>query len=299
MEPPAVGKYPTEVFGHPYGEFSAGGDAAAHLEAEHCPFIGERCKKARKGDNNVRLGTCSVGYHGYGGGKWVPNVICPYRLHVPEVFATVSGMAFGDSPVRRFDEVKMCVGKFDFVLAKCTNGVVDDFCALEMQTGDTTGSPWDAVVDLKRHGRYTSKSYNYGMNMAHQYQKTAMVQMYKKGRVMESWKKHIVMVLQDTGLEFLRRSPASDTSGLVENADMDLDRHGKFIHFLPFTMSWRGDRWMPTIVGAYDIDAIGVANILGAPPSGRIDKIDEFVAYLNSRLGGSVPVERRPQPGRG
>lgn len=272
-------------------EFSSGGDAAAHLEAEHCPFIGERCRKQRKSDSSVRLGTCSAGYHSHGDAGWVPGVICPYRLHVQEVFATVGRMMFGDSPVRRINEVKMCVGQFDFVLAKCANGEVDDFCALEIQAGDTTGSPWGAVEDLKRHGRYMSNSYKYGMNMAHQYQKTAMVQMYKKGRVMESWKKHIVMVIQDIGLEFLRRSPASDTSGLVENAGMDPDQNGKFIHFLPFSMSWRGDRWVPTITGAYDTDSTGVASILGAPPSGRIDRIDEFVSYLNSRLGESVPVE--------
>lgn len=297
MEPPAIGKYPTEVFGHPYSEFSSGGKAVEHLNSEHCPFIGERCRKARKSDNEVRLGTCSVGYRSRGSTDWAPSVICPYRLHVPEVFATVGRMAFGDAPVRRLDEVKMCVGQFDFVLAKCTNGSVDDFCALEVQTGDTTGSPWSAVVDLKEHGKYASESYDYGLNLAHQYQKTAMVQMYKKGRVMESWKRHIVMVLQDIGIEFLRSSPASDTSGLVENADMDLDRNGMFIHFLPFTMLWRDSRWVPTITGAYDIDAIGVANILGSPPSGRTEKIDEFVEYLNSRLGESVPVERRHQPG--
>ena len=295
MDEPQIGRYPTEVFGHAYSEFSAGGEARAHLEAEHCPFIGGRCKKVRKSDPDTRLGTCSVGYDG-GRGAWTPSVICPYRLHVPGIFDTVRRMAFGDAPALRLAEVPMCVGTFDFVLARCDGGRVEDFCALEMQAGDTTGAPWDAVADLKDHGRYRSAKYEYGLNMARQYQKTAMQQMYKKGRVMESWRKHIVMVLQGTGIEYLRRSPASDASGLVENSGMDMGNSGKFIHFAPFTMSWSGGRWEPAITGMYDTDSAGVANLLGAPPSGRPEKLEEFVAYLNSRLGDSVPVERRSQP---
>ena len=185
----------------------------------------------------------------------------------------------------------MCVGTFDFVLAGCDGGRVGDFCALELQAGDTTGTPWRGVTDLGEHGRYMSAKYKYGLNMAHQYQKTAMQQMYKKGRVMESWKKHIAMVLQDIGIEYLRRSPASDVSGIVENSGMDMGNSDKFIHFAQFSMSWSGDRWEPVITGTYDTDSAGVASILGAPPSGRPDNLDEFVSYLNSRLGDSVPVE--------
>ena len=293
MDEPEIGKYPTEVFGHAYSEFSAGGEARAHLEDEHCPFIEGRCKKVRKSDPNTRLGTCSVGYGGGRGGRgaWTPSVICPYRLHVPGIFDTVRRMAFRGAPARRLAEVPMCVGTFDFVLARCDDGRVEDFCALELQAGDTTGTPWDAVVDLKEHGRYRSAKYEYDLNMAHQYQKTAMQQMYKKGRVMESWQKHIVMVLQDTGIEYLYRSSASDASGLVENGGMDLGNSDKFIHFAPFTMSWLGDRWEPTITGVYDTDSAGIANLLGAPPSGRPEKLEEFVAYLNSRLGDSMPVK--------
>jgi len=291
VKEPEIGRYPTEVFGHPYGEFLAGGEARIHLEDEHCPFIGGRCKKIRKSDPDTRLGTCSVGYGGGGDSPWVPGVICPYRLHVPGIFDAVRRMAFGDAPARRLDEVKMCVGTFDFVLTRCNSGRVEDFCALELQAGDTTGTPWHGVTDLREHGRYMSATYKYGLNMAHQYQKTAMQQMYKKGRVMESWKKHIVMVLQDIGIEYLRRSPASDASGIVENSSMDMGNSDKFIHFAPFSMSWSGDQWEPVITGMYDIDSAGVANILGAPPPGRPEKLDEFVAYLNSRLVDSVPVK--------
>ena len=290
MDEPEIGKYPTEVFGHAYSEFSAGGEARAHLEDEHCPFIEGRCKKVRKSDPNTRRGTCSVGYGG-GRGAWTPSVICPYRLHVQGIFDTVRRMAFRGAPARRLDEAPMRVGTFDFVLARCDDGRAEDFCALELQAGDTTGTPWDAVVDLKEHGRYRSAKYEYDLNMAHQYQKTAMQQMYKKGRVMESWQKHIVMVLQDTGIEYLRRSSASDASGLVENGGMNLGNSDKFIHFAPFTMSWLGDRWEPTITGVYDTDSAGIANLLGAPPSGRPEKLEEFVAYLNSRLGDSMPVK--------
>ena len=95
---PGRGKRP-----HWNGRGLFGCDAAVHLNAESCPPIGKRRRRAGKVDSGARPGTCSAGYRGHGGADGVPSAICPHRPHVLEVFATVGRMALGDSPVRRFD----------------------------------------------------------------------------------------------------------------------------------------------------------------------------------------------------
>lgn len=175
MDEPRMGRYPTELFGHPYTEYTSPGKAREDMVVQYCPFLDSECTKFRKSKPSVKIGTCSLGMSGDRGRTWHPSVTCPERLRTEEVFRSLKCMVFGDSPVHVVPETNMSRGSFDFVFVKCDkDGEIDDFCCVEFQANGTTGTPWDGVMDIKRHGRYMKSKYKYNFNLANQYQKTMM-----------------------------------------------------------------------------------------------------------------------------
>ena len=205
---PQIGKYPTELFGHPYTAYTSRDKSAiSDMHDQRCPFIDKECIKFRKSNPEQKIGTCSLGLslrsitkgHEVG---FAPCVVCPHRLDAGGLMQNLKHMVFGGRPVKVVDEVDMNGGKFDHVLIHCgPKDTIKDFCCVEFQTSGTTGTPWNAVVDIKSRGRYTKDAYPYDFNHANQYQKTMMQQVFKKGRVTETWKKHLLILLQDTGLK--------------------------------------------------------------------------------------------------
>jgi len=109
-------------------------------------------------------------------------------------------------------------GYVDYVaITKDKQGNITDFLCVEIQAAGTTGSPYPAVSDIIQHGKYTKKSYNFGINWANQYSKTMMQQVYKKGKIISHWKRKIVFVVQDIGIDYLKNH--CDTSRLFSSRD--------------------------------------------------------------------------------
>ena len=281
-------------------------DALDDMAEQRCPFIGKECIKFRKSSPEQKIGTCSLGLslHTITNGResgFAPCVVCPHRLNVEGLLRDLKCMAFGDLPVKIVNEVSMNGGVFDHVFVKCGEGYsIDDFCCVEIQTSGTTGTPWEAVVEMKEHGRYTNDSYPYNFNHANQYQKTMMQQVFKKGRVTESWKKHLLVLLQDTGMKYLQHSSTSDMSALKKNEQGRFNPDGPYIHFVTFTMKWTASSWNPTLVDVYDTDSDGVIGMLGALPECPDEKLSEFSNGLRNKLSaGAKTLERfNPRFGR-
>jgi hypothetical protein len=124
------------------------------------------------------------------------------------------------------------VGFVDYVGARMQKSTskITDFICVELQAAGTTGTPWKAFQDHKRLKRFTQDAYNFGINWANEFAKTMMQQAYKKGLIIERWKKHIIFVIQDIGLKYLEGN--YDTSGLREANDADA------IHFCTVNMAW-------------------------------------------------------------
>ena len=258
------------------------------MENQRCPFINDECVKFRKSAPDVKIGTCSLGMK-YNDG-FVPSVTCPHRLEVPSVFRTIKQIAFGDEQVSLIREANMGIGSFDYVLVLCDGSEIRDFCCVEVQTNSTIGTPWIAVQDIKERGRYSRNAYPYNFNWAHQYQKTMMQQIYKKGRVIDKWKKHLIVVLQDVGLEYLKRSETSDMSGLIENPDMKLIDSKRRIHFATFEMRWAVDHWIPSITRLYDASVRDVANMMGTNWEGDAG-LSDFIKRLQTKLGRATTIQ--------
>lgn len=274
---PVIKKYPTEIFGHPFCDKSI--LAKEHLKSQHCPYIEDECKKPRKSEPHIKIGTCSVGYKGSFQKKYSPVIICPHRLREQIVFDTIRELYLHHwkRAPEWVMEVDMGVGgNVDYVaVLRDELGEVRDFLCIEFQAAGTTGSPWKAILELKQHGKYLSNSYKYGINWANEFMKTMMQQVYKKGKIVHHWNRRIVFVVQDLAIDYLKS--AVDTADLREANDDDE------IHFVTFKMSWETDRWVLKKDAAYSTNLEGINRILGGSHADGFPTEEEFMGKIYSK----------------
>lgn len=188
-------------------------------------------------------------------------------------------MLNGDKVIEWVSEVSLgAAGSVDYVAVKldASGTSVEDFLCVEFQAAGTTGTPWLAVLDFKDSRSFSKSSYKYGINWANEFVKTMMQQVYKKGRVIQSWNRKIIFVVQDVAIEYLRS--AVDTSGLRGARDDDP------IHFLTFGMDWQnGVGWKLTHNGSYSTDLAGVNRILGGAMAEDFPTEETFKSHIYSK----------------
>ena len=94
---PEIYKYPTELFGYPYTEFVKNNENAMKgMNEQYCPYLESKCKKFRKSNPDVKIGTCSLGYKGPMS-ESIPVVICPHRIEINSVFEDIKNTIFPDN----------------------------------------------------------------------------------------------------------------------------------------------------------------------------------------------------------
>lgn len=273
---PQVGRHPTEIFGYPYVD--RGDDAERALAGQICPFLDDICKKPRKSEPEVKVGVCSLGYRGRFLEAFRPIIVCPHRfLANNEVFGAIEQLYLPDAAgaIQWVSEVSLGVGgSVDYVAVKldAVGQAVEDFVCVEFQAAGTTGTPWAAVQEFKANRAFSRSSYPYGINWANEFLKTMMQQVYKKGRVVESWGNgnKLVFVVQDVAIEYLQS--AVDTSGLRDANDNDA------IHFATFGMEWDADaeRWRLAYRGAVSTDTEGINRIIAGAETREFPTEDDF-----------------------
>jgi len=277
VEPP-LKKYPAEYFGFPYTERTK---EIEELRAkQHCPFLDVECKKPRKSQPEVKIGVCTLGYRPDFSKNFHPVIICSYRFQVPSVFEAIEKNYLPNSKSADLvwvPEVSIGVGgSVDYVLAK--RNKLDEFICVETQAAGTTGTPWEAVQEYRKTGTFSRESYGVGINWANEFVKTMMQQAYKKGLIVESWRKKIVFALQDIGLEYMNKN--NDTGGLHDPKDEDP------IHFCIFKMVWSDakKRWDPIFQRRMSTDTDGVRRILGGAPEGAFLSSSDFVENVRKTM---------------
>lgn len=200
------------------------------------------------------------------------------------VFATIERLYIlnGNRTVQWVSEVSIgTAGSVDYVAVKLdvVGTAVEDFLCVEFQAAGTTGTPWPAVLDFKENRSFSRNSYDYGINWANEFVKTMMQQVYKKGRVIQSWNRKIIFVVQDVAIEYLHS--AVDTSGLRDANDNDP------IHFVTFGMEWQGGTgWKLVHNGSYSTDLAGVNRILGGAMVEDFPTEETFKSNVYSKLIG-------------
>ena len=281
MEEPEFTQHPTEIFGYAFTNLTL--EAQTARNNQFCPFLDGECRKPRKSEPEVKVGVCSVGYKGNSLKKLTPVIVCPHRLQEKVVYDTIEKLYFGiltdDYQIKWASEVSCGVaGSIDYVAAKMKRGIIEDFICVELQAAGTIGSPWQGVLDFKQTGRFKQQRYKYGINWANEFLKTMMQQVYKKGMVVEHWKKKIVFVIQDVGLSYIQSS--TDAGDLRDATDEDA------IHFCMFKTAWDEslNAWQLKFHRRVSTNTEGVRKMLAGPRVDKLPTITEFQDKISERF---------------
>lgn len=270
-----------ELYGIPTESLLESSDWRRLVDQQQCPYLGRTCLKTRKSYPEASIGTCSVLY----GRSQKKMVICPHRfLERRQVFVDCIHLLTLHEPGNELhicQEVAIPGGSVDYFLVSARNGKVRDFVGIELQSLDTTGTVWphrqrflaehglvDAEVKLP-----TSKPFGMNWKMT---AKTTLIQLHHKVETFEHINKHLVLVIQDHFLDYMRR--AFRFSKLVDA------RLGDSAHFHAYQLAGEvGNRSRIELVSRLSTDSGGIAESLGLKANPRIE-LDEIVRSLEARI---------------
>jgi hypothetical protein len=192
-------KYPSEIFGYPHSNTTA---KAKEARAKHwCPFVDKVCyKQSRLIDYPFGVCTAHANDH--------EIALCPRRfLDGHTVFTDIAQHHFNTtSDILVFSEVGLTdIGNFDFVMVKHKpmSSEIEDFVAIEFQTGQTTntGKLVQGLRDFMAGKSVVYQSYGFGLNFFDIWKRT-FTQVLNKGVILEKWKKKIYWVVQEPVYKF-------------------------------------------------------------------------------------------------
>ena len=190
-----------------------GVDWPSIVEAQQCPFSHKKCFKTRKSEPEISIGTCTVlASRTTGAGRSLePVMICPNRLtDRQKIFTDCTHLLTKHQPGNDYhllSEIQIPGGNLDYVLVSAKGQKAVDFVGIELQTLDTTGSVWPSRMStLNRLGipSPVPASKSYGMNWK-MTAKTILVQMHHKASTFANINRHLVLVIQDPLLDYMRR----------------------------------------------------------------------------------------------
>jgi hypothetical protein len=180
------------------------------LATQHCAYLQKKCIKVRKSEPDIAIGTCTVQY----GKDNQEIIICPHRLiEKRQIFIDCIHLLTLHEPgneLHVISEISIPGGSVDYILLSVRNGKVIDFVGIELQTLDTTGTVWHERQQFLRGLNSLEKSETihetktYGMNWK-MTAKTILVQLHHKIETFEHVGKHLVLVLQDHLLSYMKK----------------------------------------------------------------------------------------------
>ena len=251
------------------------------VENQQCPYISRKCIKVRKSEPDLAIGTCSVYY----GRSRDQILICPNRLlSRRQIFTDCLHLLTLHEPgneLHLVPEVSIPGGSVDYFLVSVNRGKVLDFVGIELQTLDTTGTVWpERQRFLDNLGLATAlgdveSAKGFGMNWK-MTAKTILIQLHHKTQTLEFLNKHLVLVIQDIFLDYLKREFQFDH---LDNAIL-----GNPMHFHAYGL-------VETAVGPASLelrerlstDANGIAQCLDLLADQNVE-LDNIVNLLESKL---------------
>ncbi len=253
---------------------------ASVVAKQACPFLHAKCVKVRKSQPQISIGTCMVNY----GREDGPVVICPYRLlERKQVFTDCIHLLTVHEPGNEFHvvpEVTVPGGSVDYFLVSARNGKVKDFAGIELQTLDTTGTLWPerqrflTSVGISAKKSDVKSTDGYGMNWK-MTAKTILVQLHHKIRTFEGLNKHLVLVIQDRLLDYMKRE--------FSFAHVRAARLGDPMQIHSYRLRPKGKELRLELAERLSTDIEGISKCLGLRAEANME-LAELIAYLESRL---------------
>jgi hypothetical protein len=266
-----------DLFGVDTG-LSAGQDWKSIVAKQQCPFLGKRCYKSRKSEPQISIGTCTVSY----GNE--PIIICPTRLlERGQVFTDCLHLLTGHQPgneLHILSEVTVPGGSIDFVLVSALERKVKDFVGIELQTLDTTGTVWpERQRFLHSKGLPVlpadiQSTKPFGMNWK-MTAKTILVQLHHKIQTFEHLNKHLVLVVQDRLLAYMRKEFSFGHLAQARVADP--------MHFHTYALGNTNKGHQIKLAERVSTDTAGIAVCLGLQTEANVE-LEMILAALEAKL---------------
>jgi hypothetical protein len=178
------------------------------IEKQWCPYSNKKCYKVRKSQPKISIGTCTVLY----GFEKQPIIICPNRLlQNRKVFIDCLHLLHLHQPgndIHVVSELSIPGGSVDYIIASVKDNKVKDFVGIEFQTLDTTGTVWPErqifLFDIGLDKNNKEYGGTFGMNWK-MTAKTILVQLHHKISTFEYLQRHLVLIIQDSFLEYMKK----------------------------------------------------------------------------------------------
>lgn len=249
-----------------------------------CRYSRKRCYKVRKSQPDISIGTCTVEY-----GKDKKDVIiCPNRLlERKQIFVDCLHLLSSHQPgneLHLIPEVAIPGGSVDYVLASTdSNRKVKDFVGIELQTMDTTGTVWPEretlLKDLGLGDNAATENKSYGMNWK-MTAKTILVQLHHKITTFESINRHLVLVIQDCLLNYIKKEFAFDHVS-------EQPLIGDSMHFHSYKLKKEGDDYKLVLENRCSTDGAGISKLLGLNVNANLG-FDEIAKILETKISDST-----------
>lgn len=266
-------KTPIEIFCHDCS--CASDEMKLAISQQYCKYIKSTCCKPRKSEPNNKVGICTLGARVARGRTIKPIIICPQRFKEDSMFETIREKYLSEwKNVKWISEVSIGVGgSVDYVAVEVdSKDRIKDFLCVEIQAAGTTGTPYPAVKEFISNGEFKSSTYKYGINWANEFSKTMMQQAYKKGKIIESWNRKVVFVIQDVAWEYL--SLATDCSKVTpSNPAFPID-------FCTFKLEWNQTKWDLVFDTIRSTTIDGINTILGGASVIEYPTENEFIENI-------------------
>lgn len=249
------------------------------LAKQQCSFINKKCVKIRKSEPTISIGTCTVAY-----GKSNDNVIiCPHRLiENNQIFLDCIHLLTQHEPgneLHIIPEVFIPGGSIDYVLASVKNGKIKDFTGVELQTLDTTGSIWGYRQSFLESQGLKQSAFNektiFGMNWK-MTAKTILVQMHHKIATFENLNKHLVLVLQDCLMRYMKKEFSFEHISTTPKI-------GDSFHFHSYQLFQNKDKYRLSLFERASTDAEGIALCLGLKAEANV-KLEVILKMLEGKI---------------
>jgi hypothetical protein len=249
--------------------------------SQFCPYLNCECEKTRKSNPEITIGTCSVEY----GRERKQLMICPYRLlERNQVFLDCIHLLTLHEPGNELHivpEVGIPGGSVDYFLVSAVDGKVKDFLGVELQTLDTTGTVWPERqrfldgqgVEVDASDVDSPKKFGMNWKMT---AKTALVQLHHEVETFEGINKHLVLVLQDHLLAYVRQE--------FQFEHIEKARLGDPMHIHSYKFAQTDARvFRISLDSRHSTDSSGIATSLGLSVSPKVE-LQEIIAILEGKI---------------
>ena len=273
-----------ELFGRPT-QSEQQSDWQTVIGQQRCPYLNRTCLKIRKSSPEISIGTCSVLY----GKSERPLIICPHRLlERRQTFTDCLHLLSLHEPGNELHivgEIAIPGGNVDYFLVSVKDETVRDFVGIELQALDTNGTVWPerqrflqsqgckvSVADVTSNKRY---GINWKMTA-----KTTLIQLHHKIQTFEGLNKHLVLVIQDSFLDYMRRAFQFDHLRTALSGD------AMHLHSYRLSATSQGSSRI-SLASRFSTDAAGVAKFLGLQEDANIE-LNQIMQQVETKISAAT-----------